>query len=248
MHRLVMAFLSIAAVAGVLHPQMASADKIGVASAVKNEVQGIMGASPRALAAGSDVFSSERIRTGQESTAQLLFLDETSLNVGPQSEITLDRFVYNPSRNTGNVVLSASRGAFRFVTGSQNPTNYTLRTPVATIGVRGSIYDLFLRSVPAGVHEIAGLLILVEGSLKITLRNGKVLLLNELGKAVVFYGDGTYEVVTWDGSINSVVGNISFPLFGTTFGADPRRFEIPDDQGNLNDILKTGPFNNQTGG
>src|ERR1700730_16426874 len=114
--------------------------KIGVASATKNQVQGIVGGGTRALSAGSELFSNETVRTGDASLAQLLFLDETSLSVGARSEVKLDRFVYNPDRKAGNVVLEASRGAFRFISGSQNPSNYTIKTPLATIGVRGTIF------------------------------------------------------------------------------------------------------------
>jgi hypothetical protein len=96
----------IAAVAAALAfaavtPAMAS--KIGVASAVKNSVQG---SNNRALSAGSEVFTNERVRTGTDSTAQLLFLDKTSLSIGPQAELTLDKFVYNPNRGSGEVVLN----------------------------------------------------------------------------------------------------------------------------------------------
>ena len=95
-----------AAVAVFAASGTAFADKIGVAAAVTNDVQGIMGGAPKQLALGSEVFTNQRIRTGDASNAQLLFLDETSLSVGPKSEITLDRFVYNPNRGAGSVVLS----------------------------------------------------------------------------------------------------------------------------------------------
>src|SRR5215831_17290625 len=101
---------------------------------------GILGGTTRAMAAGSELFSNETVRTGEASQAQLLFLDQTSLSVGARSEVRLDRFVYNPDRKAGNVVIEASRGAFRFVSGSQNPSNYTIKTPLATIGVRGTIF------------------------------------------------------------------------------------------------------------
>jgi hypothetical protein len=113
--------------------------KIGVASVAKNQVHGILGGTTRAMSAGSELFSNETVRTGEASQAQLLFLDQTSLSVGARSEVKLDRFVYNPDRKAGNVVIETSRGAFRFVSGSQNPSNYTIKTPLATIGVRGTI-------------------------------------------------------------------------------------------------------------
>ena len=95
-----------------------AAQKIGVASAVKNSVD-VVGAGARPLSNGSDVGANERIRTGQQSTTQLLFLDQTTLNIGAQSEVVLDRFVYDPNGGAGKVVINAGVGVFRFVTGAQ---------------------------------------------------------------------------------------------------------------------------------
>ena len=62
-----------------------------------------------------------------------------------RSEVRLDRFVYNPDRSTGQVTVEASRGVFRFVTGSQDPKSYAIKTPIATIGVRGTEFHLLVR-------------------------------------------------------------------------------------------------------
>src|SRR5688572_16205402 len=86
--------------------------KIGVASAVKNQVQG---RGARALAAGSEVYANERIKTGDASTAQLMFLDKTVLSLGPKAEMMLDKFVYDPNKGSGQVVVNAVQGSFRFV-------------------------------------------------------------------------------------------------------------------------------------
>ena len=110
----------------------------GVASAVKNDVSRVVGSGSQPLALGSDLFTNERIRTGEASAAQILFVDKTTLMIGARAELTLDRFVYEPSTGTGQVVLNAIRGAFRFATGSQNPRNYTIKTPIGTVGIRGS--------------------------------------------------------------------------------------------------------------
>ena len=140
---LIAALLLLATCAGV----RAETPKIGVTAAVKNDVQGVRGSTARPLSAGSDVFTNERIRTGEASLAQILFLDKTSLTVGPRAELTLDRFVYNPSKGTGQVVLNAVQGAFRFVTGSQSPRNYTIKTPVGILGVRGTIGEVIVEKV-----------------------------------------------------------------------------------------------------
>jgi hypothetical protein len=123
----------------VLHSEAFSAQQIGVAAAVNNQVEGLSGASARRLATGSGVFENERVRTGEASTAQLLFRDKTTVNIGPRAELTLDKFVFDPNRGRGQVALDLVRGTVRFATGSQNPSNYSIKTPVATLGIRGSM-------------------------------------------------------------------------------------------------------------
>lgn len=132
--------LMFALLAGVILPGGAfGAQQIGVAAAVNNQVEGLSGSAARRLATGSGVFENERVRTGDASTAQLLFLDKTIVNIGPKAELTLDKFVFDPNRGRGQVALDILRGSVRFATGSQNPSNYSIKTPVANIGIRGSI-------------------------------------------------------------------------------------------------------------
>jgi hypothetical protein len=106
---------------------------IGKATRVKPDAQ----ANSRTLAAGSDVHSNETIRTGNSGVADLRFNDNSNLSVGPASVVRLDKFVYDPNKGVGSVAIEASRGAFRFVTGSQNRGDYKVKTPYGTLGVRG---------------------------------------------------------------------------------------------------------------
>jgi len=131
------AFLLTALMLTPLHAE----PRAGVASIVHNEVTGQLGGRPRVIRLGDGVFQNELIATGAESSTQLLFRDETSLTVGPKSEVRLDRFVYNPARKSGRVVIDIAKGAFRFVSGAAKPSTYQIRTPVATIGVRGTIFE-----------------------------------------------------------------------------------------------------------
>ena len=185
-------------------------NKIGVAAAVKNQVTG----NARPLVAGSDVRVREVVRTGADSMAQLLFLDETSLSIGPQSEVTLDRFVYDPNRRTGNVVFNTGRGVFRFVSGSQQPASYQIKTPVATIGVRGTVVD-WISQIGKTIY------IQVHGIGDYTLPNGQVITLDKPGSALIVYQDGRYEVVQYESLIVNVTGNTPFPLFGYNFLIQP---------------------------
>ena len=201
-----------------------SANKIGVASAVKNRVEGSSG--NRALTPGSSVFAREVVRTGAESTAQLLFLDETSLSIGPQSELTLDRFVFDPNRGAGNLAISATRGVFRFVSGSQQPSSYQIRTPVATIGVRGTVVEGKLGKNSQGQLVLA--VILVEGFATITIGD-KVYDLNKPGQTLVVTQGGGVQLLNWDSTLFAVVSNVPFPLFGNHWpGLDQEWTHVPN--------------------
>ena len=200
-------------------------NKVGVAAAVKNQVTG----NARPLVAGSDVRVNEVVRTGADSMAQLLFLDETSLSIGPQSEVTLDRFVYDPNRRTGNVVFNTGRGVFRFVSGSQQPASYQIKTPVATIGVRGTVIDWIAQIGKTIFIQVQGI-----GDYK--LPNGQVITLDTPGKALIVYQDGKYEVVQYESLIVNVTGNTPFPLFGYNFLLHPE-IVSPDLKGVLMDQL-----------
>jgi hypothetical protein len=111
--------------------------KIGNATATKNKVEGIVGGTTQSISKGADVYTNEVVRTGDASVADLKFIDETSLTVGPISEIRLDKFVYDPTGSSGSVVIEATRGAFRFVTGKQDKKVYQIKTPYGTLGIRG---------------------------------------------------------------------------------------------------------------
>lgn len=216
-----------------------NAAKIGVASAVKNRVEGSTGGS-RALSAGSSIFAREVVRTGDESTAQLLFLDETSLSIGPQSEVTLDRFVFDPNRGAGNVVISTTRGALRFVSGSQQSNSYQIRTPVATIGVRGTIFDLYTTRNNQG--QLVTVVILVEGATTINL-GGKVYDLTKPGQALVITQGGGVQLLNWDSTLFSIVNNIRFPLFSDRWpGVDSEWTQVPNvPQDRIEQLFGGGP-------
>jgi hypothetical protein len=155
--------------------------KIGVAATVKNQVS----SSGRALSAGSEVRAQELVKTGDASSASLLFLDQTSLNVGPRSEVKLDRFVYDPSRGNGSVVINTGRGVFRFVSGSQNSKSYEIKTPVATIGVRGTVFYVMNAQKFSVVTQM-------NGFTDITPNNGQKFSLPPGWSAVIF-ADGSYQ-------------------------------------------------------
>ena len=111
---------------------------IGVAASITPSAESGVGTVFQTLAPGSELHASDTIRTGDAGKADLVFVDRTNLTVGPTSEVVLDQFVYDPVGNNGKVVVQATRGAFRFVTGTQDHSAYQLNTPYGSLGVRGT--------------------------------------------------------------------------------------------------------------
>ena len=113
---------------------------IGVAASITPSAEGGNGTAFQTLAPGSELRASETVRTGDAGKADLVFIDRTNLTVGPASEVVLDKFVYDPVGNNGKVVVQTTRGAFRFVTGTQDHSAYQINTPYGSLGVRGTAF------------------------------------------------------------------------------------------------------------
>ena len=109
-------------------------EAIGKATSVVPQATGSHGGP---LSGGSNVYSKETIRTGQSGQADLQFKDNGNLKVGSNSSVHLDKFVYDPNKSTSAVAIQATRGTFRFVTGSQGNGSVQVKTPYGTLGVRG---------------------------------------------------------------------------------------------------------------
>lgn len=213
-----------AAVIATIVAQPALAAKIGVAAAVRNDVEDAT--NGQKMSPGSQLFEQQVVKTGDASSAQLLFLDQTSLSLGPKAQIKLDKFVYDPSRKTGDVVLAATKGAFRFVSGTQDPRSYLIKTPVATIAVRGTIVDW--KYVNGTLYAIVQ-----EGRAKI---GGHWL---TAGQAIVISANGTATgPFTPDGRFYAISGNWPFPLYGQDFGEKIEHFNQPDSDQDIIDQLR----------
>lgn len=133
----------------------------------------------RTLAPGADVFFKDRISTRRGGSAQLVFLDRSTLNIGENSDVVIDEFVYRPGGG-GAMKARLTRGILRFVGGEiSHEGGTTIATPVVTIGIRGGIGTIgYLTSaqaaagvpgVPAGFH---GGTVVVNGYGALTVRNG----------------------------------------------------------------------------
>ena len=77
------------------------------------------------------------VRTGN-GRIQITFQDNSVVKVTEQSRLIIDDFVYSPKTNGGKMGLRFASGTARFIGGKMNRPNINLKTPTATIGVRGT--------------------------------------------------------------------------------------------------------------
>jgi hypothetical protein len=118
-----------------------AAAKVGVTSATDGDP---LGKPPqeaeRVLRIGIDVQANELVTTNANDRAHLVFLDGSSLTVGPNAQLTIDKFVFDPSTKTGELAINASKGVLRLVGGKiSKGSPITITTPSSTIGIRGGI-------------------------------------------------------------------------------------------------------------
>ncbi len=129
--------LAAAIVAGDVHAY----ENIGVASFVRNEVTGVLPTRSVLINVGENVVRDEIVKTSQDSVAKLVFTDSSNLSIGPNSMVKLDKFVAAGASSYGKETINVLKGTFRFTTGHFDKRAYEVKTGVATIGVRGTIYE-----------------------------------------------------------------------------------------------------------
>ena len=118
----------------------AAKEEIGVASAVnKNTTDLTLEEERKLVQAGYKIIQNHTLETDAIGRAALLLIDGTSFSIGPNSSVTLDKFIYNPETAEGSLEVS-SRGLLRLVGGKVTKKRPALiRTNSATVGIRGGI-------------------------------------------------------------------------------------------------------------
>jgi ferric-dicitrate binding protein FerR (iron transport regulator) len=172
---------------------------IGVAASITPSAEGGSGTAFQTLAPGSELHANETVRTGEAGKADLVFIDRTNLTVGPTSEVVLDKFVYDPVGSNGKVVLQATRGAFRFATGTQDHSAYQIKTPYGSLGVRGTAFTCEVKPKEQK-RQITGC------DIKCTVESGEVEATTPGGKKRTAHAGQTFCVAGENISVASAAG------------------------------------------
>ena len=140
--RLISFFLVFCLTAGGVYAELT---RIGAAGAVRGSVKATAPepqAVGRVLESGKAIFLNDHVITDAQGKLQVMLLDETVFSLGPNSDMVLDEFVYDPNSGAGKVTASVTKGIFRLVTGkvaAKKPENMAVKLPTGTMGIRGTI-------------------------------------------------------------------------------------------------------------
>jgi hypothetical protein len=108
------------------------------------------------LKTADPVSRDERIRTNNLGLGQFQFIDGTKLVVGPNSNVVIDQYVLGEGSRLKKLVVAATRGTFRWISGRSPPSAYQIRTPAGTLGVRGTAVDISVRNNIAMMVLLSG--------------------------------------------------------------------------------------------
>ena len=84
------------------------------------------------------VYTNDVIATENESSLSITFADQSVLRLGNNTEMVLDRFVYDADKDSVETVINIGKGFFRYTGGAVSEKQADIKTPVATLGIRGT--------------------------------------------------------------------------------------------------------------
>ncbi|WP_027360369.1 FecR domain-containing protein [Desulforegula conservatrix] len=137
---------------------VAAPTSVGEIAAIRGPAEAV-GADQirRPLAFKGQIFSDDVIVTGQKARLQVMFRDNTIISMGADSEIKIEE--YSLAERGGTIKTNVKEGVFHIMGGSiakESPENFVTETPVATIGIRGSMFAFTLKNKQLSIVFLGG--------------------------------------------------------------------------------------------
>lgn len=131
----------------LLQQSLMAAEVVGKILASEGSVSAKSVEGERTLSKDSDVLLLETIVVGAASRAQILFSDGALLNLIPNTEFRVNTYRYKVAAQTDQASSELLKGGMRLLSGSiakKNPNEFDIKTPSATIGLRGTVVEVAL--------------------------------------------------------------------------------------------------------
>jgi hypothetical protein len=117
----------------------------GTAHFIRLDVRAFAEGQSRMIVQGDFLFRDDIVRTAADSSAVFALKNKSTLSMGPMSQVKVDGFALGDEGRPK--VVELIRGAFRFMSGSRRVSHeYEVKTPHATISVRGTTFDVRIQN------------------------------------------------------------------------------------------------------
>ena len=116
-------------------------DAVGTVKTLSGTVQLIRQGQTLELAIGMSIEAEDRVLTSAGSSLGLILQDDTTVTLGPKSELLVSDYIFEPQQSRFSMVLKMLKGSFLYmsgVIGKLAPESIKLETPDSTIAVRGT--------------------------------------------------------------------------------------------------------------
>lgn len=128
---------------------VSAADSIGTVKTLSGEAYLDRQGQTLLLVVGMPIYVDDLLMTTESSSVGLILQDDTTLSVGPASELRVRDFIFEPKQNRFSMIIKMLKGTFLYmsgVIGKLAPESIRLETPESTIAVRGT--RLLIKVIP----------------------------------------------------------------------------------------------------
>lgn len=189
------------------------------------------------IGAGDPIYQGDVIETADDAAVDVLFIDQTTFALGGDARLAIDKLVFDPDTQEGSSSYSVLKGMFVFSSGEiakVNPLDMTVKTTVATIGIRGTTVAGDVK--PAGEESKFTIL---EGEIIVTTDAGFVVL-SEANETtfVTGFGSAPSEAVLFsDSEIDGFYSDVK-SISDDYYGAEEKNQRASNEQNDEPDLDK----------
>ena len=166
-----------------------AAEAVGSAKRIVKTVTGTGAVGNREIGDEDPVYRDEDISAAAASRGELLLTDGSRIIVGENSTISLDRFVV-AGNSFSSGTINVAKGAFRFISGGSGKEAIKIKTPLSTIGIRGTIVDVYVQPGSGVTHAV-----LISGRITACANGGPCITTRRACDIVQIPGRGQIEQV-----------------------------------------------------
>lgn len=124
-----------------VHTVSAQDDVIGFVKTVGGDASILVAGKSVNAQPGTPLYIGSILRTGESGSLGVTFKDNTVVSLGPNSEVTVDEYLYAPAQGDLKLVASITKGTLHYISGviaKLKPEAVAVKTPTGIIGVRGT--------------------------------------------------------------------------------------------------------------